>query len=149
MCQYVACPEPLHGTANRRRQVKIRGCIKNLEEQHKLLAEIKVINLQLSLAMASCSGQPRPVASGGARGAMAPPGPSPGPPWPQPWPPLAPALAPPGPSPGPPGPTVGPRDLIPGPGPPGRRDDGKIEKFYGISHEIRRKSTNPTPPPRI
>ena len=39
---------------------------------------------------------------GGARGAMAPPGPSPGPPWPQSWPPLAPVLAPPGPSPGPP-----------------------------------------------
>ena len=49
----------------------------------------------------------RPVASGGARGAMAPLAPALAP--------LAPVLAPPGPSPGPPGPTVGPPDLIPGP----------------------------------
>ena len=101
----------------------------------------------------------RPVASGGARGAMAPlapalappPGPSPGPP---------------GPSPGPPGPTVGPPDLIPGPlglGYPMKSDeirrilpplefrnliDYPPRIILPTTHESKsRKTSNPTPPP--
>ena len=101
-------------------------------------------------------GENRPVASGGARGAN-------GPPWPQPWPPLAPALAPPGPSPvAPPGPSTWPplalalappvpplcpRDLIPGP--PGRRDDGKIEKFIWYTPVKSDENRRILPPPRI
>ena len=105
----------------------------------------------------------RPVASGGARGAMAPPGPSPGPPWPQSWPPLALALAP-------PGPTVGPPDLIPGPlglGYPMKSDeirrilpplefrnliDYPPPRILPTTHESKsRKTSNPTnpTPPRI